>query len=103
MQRRHFLKTATGVTATLGLSGSGACALASAGVDQPCKKEESFPKVEKLTARVAEFVVQTQLSDIPSETVELGKKSILDGLGVALSGSKAETAGLVEKDIMCLG
>ncbi|HKV82348.1 MAG TPA: MmgE/PrpD family protein [Candidatus Sulfotelmatobacter sp.] len=102
MQRRDFLKTATGVAATIGLSGSGASALRIQGSNQP-SKEENFPKVEKLTARVAEFVVKTQLSDIPSETIELGKKSILDGLGLALSGSKAETAGLVQQYVRGLG
>ena len=100
MQRREFLKTATGVAATLRLSGSGASA--SPEVDQPCK-QATFPKMENLTARVAEFVVKTQLSDIPSETIELGKKSILDGLGLALSGSKAETAGLVQQYVKSLG
>ena len=94
------MKTATGVAATLGLSGSGASA--SPEVDQPCK-QATLPKMENLTARVAEFVVKTQLSDIPSETVELGKKSILDGLGLALSGSKAETAGLVQQYVKSLG
>src|SRR5499427_1545509 len=102
MQRRDFLTTATGVAATFGISVAGASALASTEVDRPCK-EATFPKVEKLTARVAEFVVETQLSDIPKETIELGKKSILDGLGLALSGSKSETAGLVQKFVKGLG
>src|SRR5215472_7818600 len=102
MQRRDFLKTVTGVAATFGMSVAGASAPANTEVDRRCK-ESGFPKVEKLTARVAEFVVKTQLSDIPNETIELGKKSILDGLGLALSGSKAETAALVQKYVKALG
>src|SRR5947209_11699304 len=102
MQRRDFLKTATGVAATVGLSGSGASALSSPQTSQPCN-EENFPRVQKLTARVADFVVKTRLSDIPTTTLELGKKSILDGLGLALSGSKAETAGLVQQYVTNLG
>jgi 2-methylcitrate dehydratase PrpD len=102
MQRRDFLESATGVIAALGLSGTGASALSNTEADQH-GKEAIFPKVEKLTARVAEFVVTTQLSDIPGETIELGKKSILDGLGLALSGSKAETAGLVQQYVKSLG
>jgi 2-methylcitrate dehydratase PrpD len=102
MQRRDFLKTATGVAATMGLSGRRASGFSNPAVDQPCK-EAAFPKVEKLTAQVAEFVVKTQLSDIPGETIALGKKSILDGLGLALSGSKAETAGLVQQYVKSLG
>jgi 2-methylcitrate dehydratase PrpD len=94
------MKNTAGIAVTLGLPDSSATGSVSS--DQPCK-ESSFPKVEKLTARVADFVVNTQLSEIPEETVELGKKSILDGLGLALSGSKAETAGLIEKYVQSLG
>jgi 2-methylcitrate dehydratase PrpD len=53
--------------------------------------------VQKLTAHVAEFVVNLKFADIPAEPIELGKKSVLDGLGLALSGSKAETWGLVHE------
>lgn len=96
MRRRDFLKSATGVAAGLGFASSAA-------LDNQKCKEANFPKVEKLTAQVAEFVVNTQLSEIPGETIELGKKSILDGLGLALSGSRAETAGLIEQYIKSLG
>jgi 2-methylcitrate dehydratase PrpD len=102
MQRRDFLKTATSVAVTLGLHGPGASATEDQQNNQPCKSA-NFPKVQKLTAHVADFVVKTQLSDIPQETIELGKKSILDGLGLALSGSKAETAGLVQQYVKSLG
>ncbi len=44
--------------------------------------------VEKgLTRYVAEFVVGTSVQDLPDDVVALGKKSILDGIGLALSGS----------------
>jgi 2-methylcitrate dehydratase PrpD len=102
MKRRVFLKTATGVAAGLGLSSSGAAALNASQGDETCK-EANFPKSENLTAHVADFVVHTQLSEIPSETVELGQKSILDGLGLALSGSKAETAAPIKQYINSLG
>ncbi len=46
---------------------------------------------------VTEFVVNRKYSTIPPEALELGKKSILDGLGLALSGSRAETGGLIDK------
>jgi 2-methylcitrate dehydratase PrpD len=59
--------------------------------------------VQKLTASVADFVAKTKYSDIPDETQELGKKSILDGLGLALSGSKAETAGLIHEYVKSFG
>ena len=102
MKRRDLLRNTTGIAVTFGILGSRARALGGPEVDQTCK-EATFPKVDKLTSRVAEFVVNTQLTDIPSETIELGKKSILDGLGLALSGSKAETAPLIQQYIRSLG
>jgi 2-methylcitrate dehydratase PrpD len=102
MKRRDFIKSTTSIAATLGFSSSAAAALSDRGVGQ-IHNEASFSTVEKLTARVAEFVVNTQLSQIPDETIELGKKSILDGLGLALSGSRAETAGFIERYVKSLG
>ena len=46
--------------------------------------------VESLTAHVADFVVNAGDADIPSAVADLVKKSILDTLAVALSGSVAE-------------
>ena len=46
---------------------------------------------EGLTREVTAFVLETGYEGIPSEVIELGKKSMLDGLGLALSGSVAET------------
>src|ERR1700739_3697462 len=102
MKRRDFLRSATGIAAGLGLSCPRASAPSTPPRAQACK-EASFPRVSKLTSQMAEFVVNTQLSDIPGETIELGKKSILDGLGLALSGSKAETAPLIQQYIKSLG
>src|SRR5882757_6142588 len=51
-----------------------------------------FPDVPGLTAYVADFVVNTSYENIPQQVIELGKKSILDGFGLALAGSKAESA-----------
>jgi 2-methylcitrate dehydratase PrpD len=102
MNRRELLQKTTGLAVALGVAGSRAEALPSMDSEQTCN-EPPFPKVEKLTARVAEFVVNTGYDDIPAETIELGKKSILDGLGLALSGSKAETAPLIEQYVVSLG
>jgi 2-methylcitrate dehydratase PrpD len=43
-----------------------------------------------LTQYVARFVAGTRYEDIPEDVRELAKKSILDGLGVSVSGSIAE-------------
>jgi 2-methylcitrate dehydratase PrpD len=47
--------------------------------------------------------VNTQYSDLPPDVVELGKKSILDGLGLALAGSRAKTGKLVTQYVESLG
>ena len=105
MRRRDFLTTASGAGISLGMFGG----LSPAQTHTQTKTSpeaacgEAFPKVQKLTAQVAEFAVKTQLSDIPEETIELGKKSLLDGLGLALSGSKAETAALIQKYVSSFG
>ncbi len=55
---------------------------------------DTFPRVEGLTREVAEFIVNTKYASLPADVVELGKKSILDGIGLALSGSVAESGRL---------
>src|SRR5689334_2931635 len=101
MRRRDFLRTATAAGAAFGVL------TAEAGNppanSQPACNPQPFPKIDKLTAYVGEFVVGTKFADVPAEVVALGKKSILDGLGLALSGSKVETAGLVQKYLESFG
>jgi 2-methylcitrate dehydratase PrpD len=50
-----------------------------------------------LTQEVGSFVVQTRYDALPDQLLELGKKSILDGLGLALSGSVAESGQIVQE------
>src|SRR5215471_8700756 len=95
MKRRNFLKTAAGAGAALGFLG-GPSSVVTAETNETCKPAP-FPKVQNLTEYVAQFVVQTKHTDVPDDVIELSKKSILDGLGLALSGSKGETAPLVEQ------
>jgi 2-methylcitrate dehydratase PrpD len=56
-----------------------------------------------LTRYVAEFVVRTKLSDIPPDVIELGKKSMLDGLGLALAGSVAQLGQITSGYVQSLG
>ncbi len=53
----------------------------------------------ELTKYVAEFITQTTANDLPAQLLELGRKSILDGLGLALSGSVAKTGELVRRHL----
>jgi 2-methylcitrate dehydratase PrpD len=56
-----------------------------------------------LTKYVAAFIEQTRAEDIPGDVIALGKKSILDGLGLALSGSVAKSGELVRRHLDDLG
>lgn len=59
------------------------------------------PAVEGLTREAAEFIVKT--STVPADVVEIGKKSILDGIGLALSGSVAKSGELVRSYLKSAG
>jgi 2-methylcitrate dehydratase PrpD len=52
-----------------------------------------------LTEEMAQFVLATRSSDLPDVVVAKGKKSILDGLGLALSGSVAKSGELVRRHV----
>ena len=107
MKRRAFLRSAAGAGVSLGLLGASESRLAEAQTAPASTAmascETSFPQVPKLTMHTAEFVVNLKLADIPAETLELGKKSILDGLGLALSGSKAETWKFIQEYLKPFG
>jgi 2-methylcitrate dehydratase PrpD len=55
------------------------------------------------TGYVATFIVDTRFADIPPQVLDLARKSILDGIGLALSGSVAETGGIVRKYLESTG
>ncbi len=63
----------------------------------------SFPEVHGLTQYVAEFTQKTKFEDIPQEVLAIGKKSILDGFGLALAGSVAATGPLSREYVKSLG
>src|SRR5437868_14160354 len=94
MKRRDFLRSAGAAGAAAGIFGRAESAFA-AESKQACP-EAAFPQVKDLTAYVARFVVDTQYSGIPSHVMEFDKKAILDALGLARSGSKAETSGMIQ-------
>src|SRR6266702_3179325 len=98
MLRRDFGKLALGAMAStafikpvLAARGSGAVSA------------NDFPKTPGLTDYVGRFVATTTYEDIPPEVIELGKKSILDGLGLALAGSRAETGTIGRQYLKNMG
>jgi len=94
MLRREFGKASLGMMASSALSVTAEKAAASAG---------DFPKTPGLTEYVGRFVTATTYEQIPQEVIELGKKSILDGLGLALAGSRAETGSISRKYVQQIG
>jgi 2-methylcitrate dehydratase PrpD len=62
-----------------------------------------FPKAPGLTKSVAEFIVGTKYKDIPPNVIELGKKSLLDGFGLALAGSVSAMGPLLRQYVQSFG
>jgi len=95
MLRRDFGKAALGAIASTALLDS-----AKDAGGTPCAE---FLKTSGLTDYVGRFVATTKYEDIPEDVIELGKKSMLDGLGLALAGSMAQTGNLCRQYVENLG
>ncbi len=63
----------------------------------------ALPKAPGLTRSVAAFIAGTKYEDIPADVLDLGRKSILDGFGLALAGSVSVMAPLVRRYVQSLG
>src|SRR4029434_1298737 len=57
----------------------------------------------RLTRDVADCLVGTPSTSLPSSVRRLGIRSILDGVGLALAGQRAETGHLVHQYFSSLG
>src|SRR2546421_3329107 len=60
-------------------------------------------KDASLTDEVAAFIVQTRGGDIPKDVAHLGKRSVLDGIGLALAGAASQTGEIARKYLRALG
>ena len=69
---------------------------------QSARAADALPSLPA-TGYAASFVLGTRFEEIPAEVLELSRKSILDGLGLALSGSVAETGELVRRYLQSTG
>jgi 2-methylcitrate dehydratase PrpD len=97
MNRRNFTRTAA-------VNATSVFFTASAQKPAAHRPDAGEPKrADGVTREVAEFIVNTTYNDVPGDVMELGKKSILDGLGLALSGSVAETGRLSRAYLKSLG
>lgn len=52
-----------------------------------------------LTAYVAHFIRTGKLEDVPDDVVHLAKRSILDGIGLALAGSRSAAARIAQDHV----
>ena len=68
----------------------------------PCQTAE-FPNSPGLTTEVTNFIVGTKYEDIPANVIELGKKTILDGFGLALAGSVSASGPVIRRYIESIG
>jgi 2-methylcitrate dehydratase PrpD len=95
MLRRDFGMTSLGAIASTAFLG--------VVKDAETPSRGDFAKVPGLTEYVGKFIASTKYEDIPQAVIELGKKSILDGLGLALAGSRAQTGAICREYVEHLG
>src|SRR2546423_4929536 len=60
-------------------------------------------KDASLTNEVAAFIIETTARDIPKDVAHLGKRSVLDGIGLALAGAASQTGEIARKYLRALG
>src|SRR5579863_4092662 len=94
MNRRDLFKTSLAASAL---------ALTSRRVDASPAPAAEFQKAPGLTKSVAEFIVHTKYEDIPANVIELGKKTILDGFGLALAGSVSVSGPILRRYLDTIG
>ena len=85
MKRREFFGSSLGMVA------------ASRSALPPQEGARQFPNVPGLTKYVSDFIANTKYKDIPEEVRALGRKSILDGFGLALAGSVSPMGPLIRQ------
>jgi 2-methylcitrate dehydratase PrpD len=56
-----------------------------------------------VTDEVAAFVVGTGPGDVPADVARFGKRSVVDGLGLALAGARSETCRIARRYLEGLG
>jgi 2-methylcitrate dehydratase PrpD len=67
-------------------------------IEVPAKSQ-----VSGVTDYVAGFITGTRAGDIPKDVAHLGKRSVLDGIGLALAGAASECGGIARRYLAGLG
>jgi 2-methylcitrate dehydratase PrpD len=97
--RREFCKASMFAVAAAGVP----VRMAERAVAGAANETTPLPKSPGLTKYVADFIVDTKYENIPQDVVELGKKTILDGFGLALTGSVSESGPIIREYIDSIG
>jgi len=97
MKRRDFVASSLAAAGSIALSDAKSLAA------PPAQQPQNFPSAPGLTKYVAEFIVNTRYEDIPAPVIELGKKSLLDGFGLALAGSVSDMGPLIRQYVQSQG
>ncbi len=97
MTRRTFARSAGGTALLAALPAPASPA------QTPSDRGDGLPDAPGLTRHVADFIARTTYEDLPAEVIALGKKSILDALGLALCGSRAKAGRLGLAYVASLG
>jgi 2-methylcitrate dehydratase PrpD len=58
---------------------------------------------QELTDQVSEFIVKTTLDSIPQSVIEAAKRSILDGFGLAVAGSRTDVFQIAQAEVSRYG
>src|SRR3990172_934488 len=97
INRRAFFTNSLAVAGTMALSKASPLSAAA----RP--QSQALAQAPGLTKYVSEFIVNARYEDIPENVLALGRKSILDGFGLALAGSVSEMGPLVRKYVEMQG
>jgi 2-methylcitrate dehydratase PrpD len=100
VKRRDFCVNSLATAGSLAFTGTGPLALSEEGQGPA---SAGLPKAPGLTKYVSEFIGNTRYEDIPEDVRALGRKSILDGFGLALAGSVSEMGPLIRTYLAELG
>jgi 2-methylcitrate dehydratase PrpD len=102
MKRRDFLASVSMASFALPVQTAWSASEAAASSSSYASPSES-PAPDEVTRHVAEFVVGTRWQDLPPGLIEAGKKSLLDALGLAVAGRRADSGAIVMRYLASLG
>ena len=101
MIRREFFKNGI-LAAAAALPANALFERAASAAVPPCESA-AFPKSPGLTKYVSDFIIETKYENIPANVIELGRKTILDGFGLALAGSVSVSGPIIRRYLDTIG